>query len=509
MSRHLLLRSVRRSRPVRNMAAVCRGGKRVLGGALRRPLSQSQPQSQSQAQGGVSVAKLREQLAQLDEARKQLEADFAAARAKLDVALQPSASAAEGGATEASQGVPRGLRVGGPFARQENPAFLETRSAMFDQLLEKQQARRAGPSPAAGRAGQSPATADAPSVVVLRLPDGATATVPMPQQDISPLDLAEANGIGNIAKGKNGSVVARLSFSGSEAAAALQAGAGLAAALCGDDDDESVQAPASALTRSKGGRKAALQSVLWDLTNPVPFASALSSVDGLNSGVFEVEFLGHEDPDAQQVLRHSSAHILGACFENLFGAKLTVGPPTSDGFFYDAYLGDEALTPDDLSAITKFARKNFINRRLPFERISLSKEEALELFADNPFKIDILRSKVPDGSTTSAYRIGNMVDLCLGPHVPHAGHIGSFEAISVSRSYFKGDAENGDPLQRVYGVAFNDKKGVKDWKKWRDEAESRNHRKIGERQDLFFFSHYSPGSAFFTPHGAVVYVRDC
>ena len=98
-----------------------------------------------------------------------------------------------------------------------------------------------------------------------------------------------------------------------------------------------------------------------------------------------------------------------------------------------------------------------------------------------------------------------MVDLCLGPHIPHTGHIGSFAAVAGSRSYFRGDAD-GDPLQRVYGVAFHEKSGVKQWRKWREEAERRDHRRIGERQDLFFFSPYSPGSAFFTPSGTIMYV---
>ena len=139
-----------------------------------------------------------------------------------------------------------------------------------------------------------------------------------------------------------------------------------------------------------------------------------------------MELLGHDDDDASRVLRHSSAHILGACFENLFGAQLTIGPPTDDGFFYDAYMGSEeqqqesssdshggdtagghnsgsgGLTPDDLLAVTKVAQKQFVNRRVPFERVVISKEEALDLFADNPFKLEIIRTKVPDGATTTA-----------------------------------------------------------------------------------------------------------
>ena len=407
--------------------------------------------------------------------------------------------------TKASNGQPIQVssRVGGAFVREKDPTFLQTRNDLFEKFHVRQLSRQQEALQQAALEGhgiealQAQLEAGQQEGLEMLFPDGRTVVVPRPRFDVSPADLASAAGFNS--RGRAGGVVARLRFQSlpksSAAGEALAVGQGLASALAGEDE-----------SGESGDGQNTTTDILWDLSNPLPF------VDGAGlSDLLKIEIFGHESSEAQTVLRHSSAHVLGACFENLFGAQLTIGPPTADGFFYDAYMGSEdvatGLTPDDLKAMTKYAHKNFLKKRLPFERVTLTKEEALELFASNPFKLRILDSKVGDGELTSAYRVGNMVDLCLGPHIPHTGHIGSFEATSASRSYFQGDAANGDPLQRVYGVAFAAKNGVKEWRKWRADAEERDHRRVGDKQDLFFFSQHSPGSAFFTPQGATIYQR--
>jgi len=141
------------------------------------------------------------------------------------------------------------------------------------------------------------------------------------------------------------------------------------------------------------------------------------------------------------------------------------------------------------------------NAKLKFERLALSKAELLEMFAYNPFKTAIISSKVPDGAMTTAYRSGPIIDLCMGPHVPDSGRVKAFEVLRASAAYWLGKAEN-DSLQRVYGVAFPDKKEMTKWKKLMAEAAKRDHRKLGTQQKLFFFDPLSPGSAFWEPRGA-------
>ena len=126
------------------------------------------------------------------------------------------------------------------------------------------------------------------------------------------------------------------------------------------------------------------------------------------------------------------------------------------------------------------------------------------MFKDNKYKQHIIKDKIPDGSDTTVYRCGPLIDLCRGPHVPNTGRIKAFAIMKNSASYFLGNAEN-DSLQRVYGVSFPDKKLMDEHKKYLEEAAKRDHRKIGQEQDLFFFHELSPGSCFFLPHGTRIY----
>lgn len=122
----------------------------------------------------------------------------------------------------------------------------------------------------------------------------------------------------------------------------------------------------------------------------------------------------------------------------------------------------------------------------------------------NKYKQIFISQKVPDGTSTTVYRCGPLIDLCRGPHIPHTGRIKAFEVLKNSSCYFLGDKEN-DTLQRVYGVAFPDTKQLTEYKHFLEQAEKRNHRKIGREQELFFFHELSPGSCFWLPHGARIY----
>ena len=195
--------------------------------------------------------------------------------------------------------------------------------------------------------------------------------------------------------------------------------------------------------------------------------------------------------------------MLGECLECNYGGKLCIGPPTEDGFYYDAYMGDAAIGESDYALITNKAEA-IAKAKQPFERIVLTKADALRMFADNPFKHQLISAKIPDGGYTTAYRCGPLIDLCRGPHVPTTGAIKAFDVLKNSSAYWLGNQEN-DTLQRVYGVSFPDAKLMKAHKHMLEEAKKRDHRVLGTKQELYFFHELSPGSCFFLPHGARIY----
>ncbi|KAK9460772.1 uncharacterized protein V1516DRAFT_653109 [Lipomyces oligophaga] len=234
-----------------------------------------------------------------------------------------------------------------------------------------------------------------------------------------------------------------------------------------------------------------VNNILWDLNRPFEEDSS-------------VEFFDFETPEGKRVFWHSSAHILGEATERHYGCHLCVGPPTEDGFFYEMAMADErVVTQTDFSALETIA-KSAIKERQPFERLIVSKENLLRMFSHNKYKQTIINSKIPDGTSTTVYRCGPLIDLCVGPHVPNTGRVKAFKVLKNSASYFLGNAEN-DSLQRVYGVSFPDSKQMTEYLKFLEEASKRDHRKIGRDQDLFFFHELSPGSAFWLPHGTRIY----
>ena len=346
-----------------------------------------------------------------------------------------------------------GEKIGGPFAVEPAPAFTAHREAVWDRAAA---ARAAAPPPP-----KRP--------IEITLPDGTVK--PGVAHETSPLDIALG-----ISKQLAGRVcVARVTYAEELAGTALAINQ-FADEGSGDEADDE--------------QSDVVKPVLWDLPRPL-------------EGDCRLELLDFESPEGKMVFWHSAAHLLGAALEQKYGAKLSIGPPVEGGFYYDAYIGNETISDKEFKDIQARVSK-IVNAKVKFERLALTKGELLDMFAYNPFKSAIIQNKVPDGAMTTAYRSGPIIDLCMGPQVPDAGRVKAFEVLRASSAYWLGKTEN-DTLQRVYGVAFPDKKGLTKHKAMLAEAAKRDHRKVGGAQKLFFFDQLSPGSAFFEPHGARIY----
>ncbi|XP_008051014.1 probable threonine--tRNA ligase 2, cytoplasmic [Carlito syrichta] len=209
-----------------------------------------------------------------------------------------------------------------------------------------------------------------------------------------------------------------------------------------------------------------------------------------------------ENEEAEAVYWHSSAHILGEAMELYYGGHLCYGPPIENGFYYDMFIEDRAVSSTELATLENIC-KAIIKEKQPFERLEVSKEVLLEMFKYNKFKCRMLNKKV-NTPTTTVYRCGPLIDLCKGPHVRHTGKIKTIKIFKNSSTYWEGNPEM-ETLQRIYGISFPDNKMMTTWEKFQEEVKNRDHRKIGKEQELFFFHDLSPGSCFFLPRGAFIY----
>ena len=206
------------------------------------------------------------------------------------------------------------------------------------------------------------------------------------------------------------------------------------------------------------------------------------------------------EEEALEIMRHSAAHVMAQAVLRLYGsAKLTIGPVIDDGFYYDIDM--EPISEDAFAKIEDEMRK-IVKEKLPIRRESISKSEALAFYKDEPYKLEMIED-LPDG-TISLYRQGEFVDLCRGPHVPHTGFVKAFKLMKVSGAYWRADQSKAQ-LQRIYGTAYFDKKELKAYLVFLEEARKRNHRKIGEAQELFSFHDEAPGMPFFHPRGMVMW----
>ncbi len=211
-----------------------------------------------------------------------------------------------------------------------------------------------------------------------------------------------------------------------------------------------------------------------------------------------VDFKEHEELN---MLNHSCAHMMAQAVKRLYPqAKFWVGPVVSEGFYYDMDLGDEVIHDDDLLRIEKEMKKIAKDgKRIVREEIS--KEDALEMFKDDPYKLDLI-ADLEDGNIT-AYRQGEFIDLCRGPHVESVKLCRHFKLMKHSGAYWKGDANN-KVLQRIYGVCFPSSEELEEYLHLLEEAKKRDHKKLGRELNLFMMSEYAPGMPFFLPNGMIL-----
>ncbi|WP_276301836.1 threonine--tRNA ligase [Halorussus lipolyticus] len=215
----------------------------------------------------------------------------------------------------------------------------------------------------------------------------------------------------------------------------------------------------------------------------------------------KLEIVTPSSDEYLDVLRHSAAHVFAQALQRLYPeARLTIGPWTDDGFYYDIY-GVE-LEEEDLEEIEDEAY-DIIDEDLEIERFERSRDEAFEVYDDNKFKREILDDEAGDEESISFYEQGEFEDLCKGPHVESTGEIGGFALLSISGAYWRGD-ENNEMLTRVYGTAFETEDELDEFIQRRQEAEERDHRKIGQEMDLFSIPDHSPGCAHYHPNGMTI-----
>ncbi|UZT08524.1 threonine--tRNA ligase [Clostridium sp. LQ25] len=217
----------------------------------------------------------------------------------------------------------------------------------------------------------------------------------------------------------------------------------------------------------------------------------------------EVNILSDDSEKAVEVIRHSSAHIMAQAVKRLYkNAKLAIGPSIANGFYYDFDI-DTPIIKEDLEKIEKEMNK-IVKENLKFERIDVSKEEALKIMKDNDeiYKVELIND-LPEGEKISLYKQGDYIDLCRGPHIPSTKHAKAFKLISVAGAYWRGNEKN-KMLQRVYGVAFSNLKELDIHLHNLEEAKKRDHRKLGKELKLFTFAEEGPGFPFFLPKGVIL-----
>ena len=199
------------------------------------------------------------------------------------------------------------------------------------------------------------------------------------------------------------------------------------------------------------------------------------------------------------ILNHSCAHLLAQAVKHLYPhAKFWVGPVVEEGFYYDIDLGDDVITDNDIEKIEKEMKKiSKDGKRIV--RNEISRQEALDMFKDDLYKIDLINN-MPEDSTISTYTQGDFTDLCRGPHVETVKELKNFKILKHSGAYWKGDANN-KMLQRIYGICFPTEEELSNHLNQIEEAKKRDHRKIGKEMDLFMMSDYGPGLPFWLPNG--------
>ncbi len=216
-----------------------------------------------------------------------------------------------------------------------------------------------------------------------------------------------------------------------------------------------------------------------------------------------LKIITNKDPEYKTVLRHTTAHILAQAVKTIYPtAKLAIGPATSEGFYYD-FDFKSPITQEDLSKI-EAEMKRIIKANFEIKRKEISREKALKLMDENEetFKIELIDA-IPEGEKITMYSQGDFSDICRGPHLKSTGMVKAFKLTKLAGAYWRGDEHN-KMLSRIYGVVFDKASEMDEYFKLLEEAEKRDHRKLGKELDLFFLSDYAPGMPFFMPKGQIV-----
>lgn len=210
-----------------------------------------------------------------------------------------------------------------------------------------------------------------------------------------------------------------------------------------------------------------------------------------------------KEDEQLHVLNHSCAHLLAQAVKHLYpNAKFWVGPVINEGFYYDIDLDGDVIKEEDLAKIEKEMKKIAKDGKR-IVRHEISKQEALTMFKDDPYKLDLINNMDEDDTVISCYTQGDFTDLCRGPHVESVKLLKNFKLIKVSGAYWKGDANN-KMLQRIYGICFNTPEDLEQHLHLLEEAKKRDHKKLGKELELFMMSEYGPGFPFFLPNGMII-----
>ena len=222
-------------------------------------------------------------------------------------------------------------------------------------------------------------------------------------------------------------------------------------------------------------------------------------------GDAKIELITAQDPEGLELIRHDAAHVLAEAVQELFpGTQVTIGPVIENGFYYDFHRS-EPFSEDDFAAIEK-KMAFIINRNDKFERIVMKRDEAIKTFEDmgEDFKAELIRD-LPETETLTIYKQGKWFDLCRGPHLPSTGKVGkAFKLMKVAGAYWRGDSNN-QQLQRIYGTAWATQEELDAHLKMIEEAEARDHRRLGRQLELFHFQEEAQGQAFWHPNGWTLY----
>ena len=246
------------------------------------------------------------------------------------------------------------------------------------------------------------------------------------------------------------------------------------------------------------------------ISNSLAKKSVGAKVDGKNVDMSyvldhdaEVEFIDIDSPEGEDIVRHSTAHLMAQAVLRLYPeTKVTIGPVIENGFYYD-FDPVEQFTEEDLEKI-EAEMKRIVKENIKLEKYVLPRDEAIDYFRDvdkNKYKVEIVEG-IPQGEQVSFYKQGDFTDLCRGTHVPSTGYLKAFKLRTVAGAYWRGNSKN-KMLNRIYGYSFSNEDRLKKHLKFMEEAEKRDHRKLGKELELFFISEYGPGFPFFLPKGMV------